>query len=66
MLLLDGIQSLGNEEAAQEEFFRTFGTMCSTGRQVVIASDRAPRQLVSLDGRLRAQLEQGLLVEVQP
>ena len=66
ILLLDGIQSLGNEEATQEEFFRTFSTMCNTGRQIVITSDRVPRRLVSLEGRLRAQLERGLLVEVQP
>jgi chromosomal replication initiator protein len=53
----DGIQLLGNDEAVQEEFFRTFSTVCNAGRQVVITSDRAPRHLASLDGRLRAQLE---------
>lgn len=66
ILLVDDIQFLGNEEAAQEEFFRPFRIMGSAGRQVVITSDRAPRRLASLDGRLRAQLEWGLLVDVQP
>jgi chromosomal replication initiator protein len=65
VLLLDGIQFLGNEDGIQEEFFRTFNTMLHTGRQIVITSDRAPSRLVSLEDRLRVQLEWGLLTDVQ-
>jgi chromosomal replication initiator protein len=65
VLLVDDIQFLGNGEGTQEEFFRMFTAVHNDGRQIVITSDRAPRRLVSLEERLRARLEWGLLIDVQ-
>ena len=66
MLLIDDIQFLENREQAQEEFFHTFNTLHNAGKQIVITSDRKPKDLETLDARLRALFECGLLADITP
>jgi chromosomal replication initiator protein len=66
VLLLDDVQFLDGKDTILEEFFHTFNSLHSLGKQMVISSDRHPRNLLTLENRLRSRLGMGLLTDVQP
>jgi len=66
MLLIDDVQFIAGKQSIQEEFFHTFNTLYDAKKQIVLTSDRPPKEMYTLEERIQTRFSQGIIVDVQP